>query len=141
MVASAAVEIQDQSGSRRAVAALQLLVGALAPLALVSIGGVGIYGAPLLLPLLWITANACRSRGRWYFTVLAGLAAAESAWAASWTFFPDLQLFLPVVLATATVVVFVKSWHCSLSSSRTVVVFFALGALGLAGIGSLAVGR
>jgi hypothetical protein len=111
MAASEVLREQDRRSSNLAVAALQVVLGAFTPLALISIGGVGIYSAPLLLPLLWITANACRGGGRWYFTVLAALLAAESAWAISWSLWPSLQLFLPLLAAIAIIVLFIKSWH------------------------------
>lgn len=128
----------DPGGARLAVGALQVLVGAFTPLALVSIAGVGIYAAPVLLPLLWVTANACRGGGRWYFTILAALVAAEAAWAISWSLMPDLQLPLPLVAAAATGYVFVKTWHKQMRAGTTLVLLFALGAFGLAGIGALA---
>lgn len=139
MAASEVVE-PHQPGSRLAAVALQILLGAFTPLALISIGGVGIYAAPLLLPLLWITANACRRGGRWYFTVLAALTAAETAWAISWSLLPALQVLLPLLAATATVILFVKTWRQQLPFARTAIVLLALGAFGLAGIASLANG-
>jgi hypothetical protein len=78
----------ESASLRLAVAALQVVLGSFTPLALISIGGVGIYAAPVLLPLLWITANASRGAGRWYLTVLASLVAAETAWAISWSLVP-----------------------------------------------------
>jgi hypothetical protein len=56
-VVSEAVKEAHSNGSRAAVVALQVIFGAFTPLALISVGGVGIYAAPLLLPLLWISAN------------------------------------------------------------------------------------
>lgn len=120
------------------VAAFQVLVGAFTPLALLSLGGLGIYTAPILLPLLWITANACRGSGRWYYTVLAALLAAQSAWAIAWAIAPGLQLILPLIAATATVILFLKTWHRDLPLARTAITLLALGAFGLAGIGALA---
>jgi hypothetical protein len=53
---------------------------------------------------------------------------------------PSLQLLLPLVAATGTVFLFIKTWHRQLPLARTAIILFALGALGLAGIGSLAAG-
>jgi hypothetical protein len=131
---------QTNSGQRLAVTALQVLLAAFTPLALISIGGFGIYAAPVLLPLLWIAANASLGSGRWYFIVLAALVAAETAWAISWSLVPSLQLALPILAAMATVFLFVKTWHRDLPIQTAALVLVALGAFGLAGIGSLAVG-
>ncbi len=128
----------EQRGSRLAAAALQLTVGLFTPLALVSIGGLGIYAAPLLLPLLWVSSNACRSGGRWYFIALASLLAAESTWAISWTLLPALQLLLPLTAAATTAVLFIKTWHRALPRARTALVLVALAALGFGGIAALA---
>lgn len=140
MAARHVVEQQGRQESRLAVVALQIIVGAFTPLALSSLGGLGIYSAPLLLPLLWITANACRGGGRWYFTVLAALTAAETAWAIAWGLVPSLQLVLPLLAATATVILFVKTWQQHLPPARTAIVLLALSASGLAGIAALATG-
>lgn len=140
MAASETPQQTHSHGSRGAVTALQVLVGAFTPLALISIGGVGIYAAPILLPLLWVAANACRSSSRWYFTVLGALLAALSAWAIAWGIAPGLQLLLPLLAATAVVVLFINTWHRDLPLARVTIVLFTLGALGLAGIGSLAAG-
>lgn len=140
MAVSETLQATHTNGSRGAIAALQVLVGVSTPLALISIGGLGIYAAPILLPLLWITANACRGSGRWYFTVLGALLAALSTWAIAWGIAPGLQLLLPLVAATAVVVLFIKTWHRDLALTNIAIVLFALGALGLAGIGSLAAG-
>lgn len=128
------------SASRGAVAALQVMVGAFTPLALISISGVAIYAAPLLLPLLWITANASRGTGRWYFTVLGSLLAALSTWAISSGLVPNLQLPLPILVAAATATLFVKTWHRDLPIRTITLILLALGALGVAGIGALAQG-
>lgn len=140
MAASDVTYEGDPTGSRSAVAALQVLVGIVTPVALTSIGGLGIYAAPVLLPLLWISANACRGAGRWYFTILASLVAALSAWAVSWTLVPNLQLLLPMISAAVIVVLFVKTWHQDLPLRITLLTLLALGAFGLAGIGVLAAG-
>lgn len=140
MAARETVEEAHSGGSRGPVAALQVVVGAFTPLALISIGGVAIYAAPVLLPLLWITANACRGAGRWYFTVLASLVAALSAWAISWGLAPSLQVPLPIAAAAATGTVFVKTWHRDLPIRTIALTLLALAALGLAGIGALAAG-
>jgi hypothetical protein len=103
-------------------------------------GGLGIYTAPVLLPLLWITANACRGAGRWYFTVLATLLASETAWAISWGLMPNLQALLPIVVAATTVVLFVKTWHKNSSVPRVALTLLALGAFGLVGIGAMGIG-
>lgn len=129
---------QNRDSASRAVGVLQVVLGTVTPLALISIGGLGIYGAPILLPLLWITANASRGAGRWYFTALAALVAVETAWAISWSLAPTLQLPVPIIAAAATAVLFVKTSRLALSIRTTLVIVALLGLLGLAGIAALA---
>jgi hypothetical protein len=138
MAASEITYEENSGGSRAAIVTLQVLVGTIAPLALTSVGGLGIYAAPVLLPLLWICANACRGGGRWYFTVLGSLVAALSAWALAWGIAPDLQLVLPLIAATAIVLLFVKTWKRDLPAARVAITVLALAAFGAAGVGSLA---
>lgn len=141
MAASDVTYEEDPRGARPAVVALQVLVGTVTPLALSSIGGLGIYAAPVLLPLLWIAANACRGAGRWYFTILGSLVAALSGWAISWSLVPNLQLVLPIIAAAAVIVLFVRTWHRDLPLGITLITLVALAAFGLAGIGALAIGE
>lgn len=50
--------------------------------ALLSIGGAAVFGAPLLLPALWVAVRRSAGWARRGFIILASLVAAEVAWAA-----------------------------------------------------------
>ena len=124
-------------GTRGATIVLQVVLGVFTPLALISVGGLGIFTAPLLLPLLWVIARQSRGGGRWYFTFLAALVAAESGWAFAWSVAPALQLPLPIAFAAATSWIFVHtSAKGDLKEDTTALVIVALliiGGLGVAG--------
>ena len=66
----------------RVVAGWVLAVAAL--VALSSVGGAAIIGAPVLLPALWLAAVRSRGWARRGFVVLAALVVVEVAWAASY---------------------------------------------------------
>ena len=124
-------------GSHLQVALVRLAVGVVSPLLLVSMGGAGIYSAPVLFPVLWWTAHRSEGGLRWYFTVVAGLAAAETAWAISWSFFPSFQSLLPIAAASAMVTSLVTT---SLSYvPRRVLAIFLIVLAGFGACGVLAV--
>lgn len=138
---AATEQLQESSSDvSRAAGGLQVVVGVFTPLALTSIGGLGIYAAPVLLPLLWISTNACRGGGRWYFIVLGSLLAGLSAWSIAWGLAPSLQAALPLVGATAVAVLFVKTWHRNLPMRTIALTLLVLGALGVAGIAAVGLG-
>jgi len=119
---------------------LQVVVGVATPLALTSIGGLGIYAAPVLLPLLWITAAASGRVGRWYFTILAALLVGEVTWAITWSLAPALQLVGPIAAMVLTPILFFRTFRDSLDFRASVLVVAILGLVGLSGIASLTVG-
>jgi hypothetical protein len=78
----------------RSLLGLGLLLATL--IALISVGGLALWLAPILIPLQWMAA---RRSGRWTrvsWTLLAGATAAEAAWLLTYTSFgeADLQLWL-----------------------------------------------
>ena len=129
------------SGSRVGLAALQIVLGALTPLLLLSIGGAGIYAAPALLPLLWVTAHASRGGLRVYLTVLAALTAAETIWAFAWSLIPSLQAILPLSAVVATGFLFAKTCGRALPSRVVALLLVALAGLGATGPIGLADGE
>lgn len=141
------MEAAQQSGGNyhsttlcRAVAALQIMLGIATPLALLSIGGAAIYGAAVLLPLLWITAGASGEVGRWYFTVLAALVAGEISWVVTWSLLPALQLLVPLIVMAAAPLAFRRTFSKPLKTYEYVVVVIVLALIGLAGVASLSAG-
>ena len=126
------------AGSRLAVAALQILLGVFTPLALISIGGVGIYSAPFLLPLLWVVANASERAGRILFTVLGALVAAESAWAISWALVPATQLILPIGAGIGVAALFTRTAGGELPLRTALLTLLVLAAVGTAGVATMA---
>lgn len=124
----------DQGRFRLAAVALQVLLGAFTPAAILSIGGVGVYSAPALLPLLWIAAYVSGTVGRVYFTILGALLAAEVSWALAWSFFSAFQLPIVILGAAVTALTFVTTTRRLVPTSTRAVTLFALAALGLAGL-------
>lgn len=62
-------------------AALRIVLGVVALALLTSMGGAGIYAAPLTLPLLWLAARGASRAGRIALDTVAALTAAQVAWA------------------------------------------------------------
>jgi hypothetical protein len=77
----------------------RLLLGLVAALLLTSIGGAGIFAAPVTLPLLWLAAATARPAGRFALNAVAALTAAEVAWAVSYDRVPGVALEWAVPLA------------------------------------------
>lgn len=126
----------DLGGSSTAhwgVRGLQLVLGLVTPLALSSFGGIAIYGAAVLLPLLWIAARGGHSFVRWYLTILAALVTGEVLWAVAWVFVPRGQLVIPLLGILATVVGFAISFWSELRQSTVALILVALVAVGASG--------
>jgi hypothetical protein len=135
---AASTDTLKSTPARAALVALQLIVGAFTPLALTSIGGLGIYSAPLLLPLVWITAFLSGTGGRIYFTFLALLLIGEVMWVVAWNLIPELELTLPLVAMAVTPFLFIVSFRRRLDAREVVVIAAVLSLIGLLGIASLA---
>lgn len=128
----------ESSASHWGTRALQLVLGLFTPLALVSIGGLGIYSGGVLLPLLWLAARAGRGFVRWYLTTLAALVAGEVTWAVAWVFVPDAQLVIPLLAIALTMIGFGISFRRALGASTVVVILVTFVALGASGALALA---
>jgi hypothetical protein len=82
-------------------AALRILLGVVALALLTSMGGAGIYAAPVTLPLLWLATRGASRAGHVALNVVAALTAAEVAWAFGYEIGGAAEWALPVVAAVA----------------------------------------
>ena len=77
----------------------RLLVGLVCAALLTSMGGAGIYAAPVTLPLLWLAGRRAGRTGRVLLDVVAVLTAAEVAWAAGYAAGGAWEWVLPLLAA------------------------------------------
>lgn len=89
-----------------AYAVLRLLLGAVCLALLTSIGGAGIYAAPLTLPVLWFAAWTASRGGRIALNAVAALTAGEVAWAAGYAFGGPYEWMLPLAGIGAVAVLY-----------------------------------
>lgn len=82
--------------------AARLVLGAGCALLLLSMGGAGIYAAPVTLPLLWLAGWRASGRGgRIALNVVAALTAGEFAWAVGYAFGRPYEWLLPLFAVAA----------------------------------------
>lgn len=75
-----------------------------------SVGGAFLGAAPLLLPLHWIAARDSKIAGRVFWGVVAGVLAAEVAWAGIYLVLGEARPFIwlaPLLALCATTLLFV----------------------------------
>jgi hypothetical protein len=75
----------------------RFVVGLVCLALLTSIGGAGIFAAPVTLPVLWFAAHSARPLGRALLDLVAALTAAEVAWAVAYAAWGDAALLTRVV--------------------------------------------
>lgn len=80
-------------------AALRIALGVVALALLTSMGGAGIYAAPLTLPLLWLATRGASRAGHIALNVIAALTAAEVAWAFGYDIGGAAEWALPLAAA------------------------------------------
>lgn len=73
---------------------------------LTSIGGAGIYAAPVTLPVLWLAARDASALGRALLNVVAVLTAGELGWAVAYQVWGERTVAIWLVPVVAAVAVF-----------------------------------
>lgn len=87
-------------------AAGRIALGVVALALLTSMGGAGIYAAPLTLPLLWLATRGASRAGRIALNAVAALTAAELAWAFGYEAGGAAEWALPLAALVAVAVAY-----------------------------------
>jgi hypothetical protein len=86
--------------------AVRIALGTVCLALLTSMGGAGIYAAPLTLPLLWLAAYGAGRGVRVFLDVVAVLTAAEASWAVGYSVGGPAEWLLPLAAAGAVAVLY-----------------------------------